>query len=65
MSAGFLEAFYGACFALIGWLVLSIIKLTISIDRLEHSLKPLTEDIPKMKKDIDSLHQARRNPNGK
>lgn len=60
MSDGFLAAFYGACFALIGWLVLSIIKLTLAVQSLEQVIKPLTLDIPKLKKDMDVLHQKQR-----
>lgn len=60
MSTGFLEAFYGACFALVGWLVLSIFKLTLAIKSLEQSIRPLTQDIPKMKKDLNSLHDKLR-----
>lgn len=60
MSQGFLEAFYGACFALVGWLLLSIMKLTLAVNRLEQTIEPLTRDLPKMKKDIDALHQKSR-----
>jgi len=56
MKESFAEAFFGACFALVGWLVLSITRLTIAVNDLRRDIKPLTQDIPKMKKDIDALH---------
>lgn len=60
MSQGFLEAFYGACFALIGWLLLSIVQLKLAIQSLEQTIKPLVQDNPKMRKDINILFEKMR-----
>jgi hypothetical protein len=60
MSQGFLEAFYGACFALAGWLLLSIVQLKLAIQSLEQTIKPITQDIPRMKQDLNALHSKLR-----
>jgi hypothetical protein len=60
MSSEFQQAFWAACFALVGWLLISIVQLKLAIKELTFTIKPLTQDIPKMQQDLNALHAWKR-----